>query len=97
MQAMQQNAKAASDFLKSLANPHRLAVLCLLLQGEKSVTQLCEVVDISQTSMSNHLAKLREEELVGYRREHRTLYYYINNPHVSRIIGVLYDIYCKTK
>lgn len=95
MQPMQEKAADAAAFLKGLANPHRLLVLCLLSQGERSVTQLLEHIDISQSSMSQHLARLRDEGMVDYRREHRTLYYYICNPHIARIIGILYDMYCK--
>lgn len=91
---MEEKAIEASAFLKGLANPHRLLVLCLLSQGERSVTELLGYVDISQSSMSQHLAKLRAEGIVDYRREHRTLYYYISNPHVARVIGILYDMYC---
>lgn len=92
---MEENAVQAAGFLKGLANPHRLLVLCVLSQGEHSVSQLLEQVHISQSSMSQHLSKLRAEGLVDYRRDHRTLYYYISNPHVARFIGVLYDMYCK--
>lgn len=95
MPSMEANAVQAAEFMKGLANPHRLLVLCQLAQGERSVTQLLEYVNISQSSMSQHLAKLRAEGIVDYRRDHRTLYYYISNPHVARIIGVLYDMYCK--
>lgn len=92
---MEEQAAAATQFLKQLANPHRLMVLCTLSQGERSVSDLLKSIDISQTSMSNHLAKLREDGLVDFRREHRHLYYYIKNADVMRIIGVLYDMYCK--
>ena len=95
MSSMEENATQAAGFLKGLANPHRLLVLCALSQGEHSVSQLLERVNVSQSSMSQHLSKLRAEGLVDYRRDHRTLYYYISNPHVARFIGVLYDMYCK--
>lgn len=95
MAGMETKAIEAASFLKGLANPHRLLVLCHLAQGERSVTELLSCVELSQSAMSQHLAKLRAEGLVDYRREHRTLYYYICNPHVARIIGVLYDVYCK--
>ncbi len=95
MAGMEAKAGEAASFLKGLANPHRLLVLCQLVRGERSVTELLSCINLSQSAMSQHLAKLRAEGIVDYRREHRTLYYYICNPHVARIIGVLYDMYCK--
>ena len=95
MQDMKKKANAAAGFLKSLANPHRLIVLCALAQGEHSVSDLIDITGISQTSMSQHLSKLKDENLVAFRRDHRTLYYYIKDQNVLRIIGILYDIYCK--
>lgn len=95
MQEMKKKAGAAAGFLKGLANPHRLTVLCALAQGEHSVNELIDITGISQTSMSQHLGKLRSEGLVSFRRDHRTLYYYIQDKNVLRIIGILYDIYCK--
>lgn len=95
MQGMEQNAAQAAQFLKQLAHPARLMVLCSLVQGEKSAGALADEINLSQSGLSNHLAKLREEGLVDYRRDHRTLYYYIKDANVMRILGVLYDIYCK--
>lgn len=95
MQGMEQNAAQAAQFLKQLAHPARLMVLCSLVQGEKAAGALASELNLSQTALSNHLAKLREEGLVDYRRDHRTLYYYIKDANVMRILGVLYDIYCK--
>lgn len=94
MQAMEAQAEQVAGFLKGLANPHRLFILCRLGAEEKSVTQLIEETGIAQTSMSQHLAKLREEEIVTFRRDHRTLYYKISNPAVSQIMEVLYDNFC---
>lgn len=94
MKDMKAKAGQAADFLKSLANPHRLMVLCALAEGEHSVTELIEITGISQTSMSQHLARLKAEDLVDFRRDHRTLYYYIKDANALRVIGILYDIYC---
>lgn len=91
---LKKSAGEASRFLKSIANQHRLLILCLLSQNEMNVTRLIDEVDISQTSMSQHLLKLREEGLIDFRREHRELYYYIADPNVLKIIRVLHDIYC---
>jgi len=95
MSIMEERAGRASAFLKGIASPHRLMILCQLVEGEKSVTELIEATDIAQTSMSQHLSKLRQEGLVTYRREHRTLYYRIDNPAVLNIMSVLYEEFCK--
>lgn len=94
---MSGKAEGASDFLKGLANPDRLMVLCELAHGEKCVSDLIEATGIAQTSMSQHLNKLKEEGIVTFRRDHRMLYYRIDNPHVLKIMNVLYDAFCSTK
>jgi ArsR family transcriptional regulator, virulence genes transcriptional regulator len=87
-------AAQAESFLKALANRHRLMVLCELHKGEHSVTQLQEAVGLSQSSLSQHLARLREDCLVKTRRESQTIYYSLANENVSRFIALLYDIFC---
>lgn len=94
---MKAQAAEAAGFLKNLANPNRLLILCLLSQGELCVSDIQSHLDISQTALSQHLARLREEGIVTYRRDHRTLYYSIINPHVAEIVSLLYDIYCPKK
>jgi DNA-binding transcriptional ArsR family regulator len=91
---MQNNAGKAADFLKGLANPYRLMILCQLVDGEKNVSQLIEATQIAQTSMSQHLAKLKQEGLVTYRREHRNLYYYIAHDAVVEVMTVMYQNFC---
>lgn len=95
LQGMEENASRAAAFLGGLASVHRLRILCQLSGGEKSVMQLAEETGIAQTSMSQHLARLRAEGIVTYRREHRTLYYAITHPLAHKIIELLYDHYCK--
>ncbi|MEK4032847.1 metalloregulator ArsR/SmtB family transcription factor [Methylocystis sp. IM3] len=87
-------AAEAESFLKALANRHRLMVLCELHKGEHSVTRLQEAVGLSQSSLSQHLARLREDKLVKTRRESQTIYYSLANENVSRIIGLLYELFC---
>lgn len=94
IQQIKQNAGDAAAFLKNLANPTRLVILCLLTQGEMCVTDILGHVDISQTALSQHLARLRSEGIVDFRREHRTLYYFIKNQNVAAIMDSLYGIYC---
>lgn len=91
---MKKNAENAAAFLKNLANPNRLLILCLLTEGERCVSDILEHLDISQTALSQHLARLREEGIVDYRRDHRTLYYFIKNKDVGSVIAMLYAIYC---
>ena len=95
MEEIKNKAHAASNFLKGLANPHRLLILCELAQGERTVTQLIEASGLAQTSMSQHLKKLKSEGIIEYRRDHRTLYYRIIHPHVQDIMDVLYEAFCK--
>lgn len=95
LQFMQTGAAAAAELLRMLSNEHRLLVLCLLLEhGELSVTAMLEEVELGQSALSQHLAKLRASGLVTYRRDAQTLYYRIQNPDVARLIAVLKDIYC---
>lgn len=94
MKEIQDNAERAAGFLKGLASSHRLLILCQLVEGEKSVTELIETTGLAQTSMSQHLSKLKDEEIVTFRREHRTLYYRIDNDAVLKIMDVLYHEFC---
>jgi DNA-binding transcriptional ArsR family regulator len=94
IKVMQTNACAAAAFLKSLANDRRLMILCELLKGERCVSELEEIVSLSQSALSQHLARLRRSHLVKTRRESQTIYYSIADPGVTKIIGALYDLYC---
>ncbi len=81
--------------MKDLANSRRLVILCELLKGERSVGQLEAVVGLSQSALSQHLAKMRRGKLVRTRRESQTIYYSLAHPGVTRIMGALYDLYCR--
>ena len=83
------------EALKASATQAAALVLCLLIvHGEMTVGALNEVVALSPSALSQHLAKMREEGLVTYRREAQTLHYRIDNPHVAKLIATLKDIYC---
>ena len=69
-------------------------ILCELLKGERCVAELEEIVSLSQSALSQHLARLRRNHLVKTRRESQTIYYSIADPGVKKIIGALYDLYC---
>ncbi len=95
MKNMEDNAKEAASFLSGLANSHRLLILCELATGEKNVTELIDATGLAQTSMSQHLTKLKDENIVTFRRDHRTLFYRINNDAVLKIMDVLYHEFCE--
>lgn len=78
-----------SLILKSLSNPKRLVALCAMCEGEKSVGELEGIVGISQSALSQHLAKMREDNLVKTRRDAQTIYYSVSHPHVLDIIRYL--------
>lgn len=92
--AIHAHADNATRQLKALANVNRLMILCILCEGELSVTDLNESVDISQSALSQHLAKLREDNIVTTRRESQTIYYSIADGVAKDIIQVLHDFYC---
>lgn len=94
---MQENAGKAADFLKGLASQHRLLILCQLAEGEKSVSAIMEATGLPQTSASQHLKKLKDEGIVDFRRDHRTLYYFIDNDLAREIMGSLYNHFCQDK
>lgn len=93
-QQMQTRADEASELLKAMANPQRLRVLCLLVEGEKSVGEINAAIDLSQSALSQHLAILREQALVVTRREAQVIYYSVADGPVHQIIETLHDIYC---
>lgn len=92
---MHSKAGTAAGFLKQLANENRLVILCELVRGERSVGELEAVVGLSQSALSQHLAKLRAARLVETRRESQTIYYSLADPGVTKIIGALYELYCR--
>jgi DNA-binding transcriptional ArsR family regulator len=88
-------AAHASQLLKALANQNRLMLLCELLEaGEMNVSALSDAIGLSQSALSQHLARMREEGLVATRRDGQTIYYRVGNPNVARVIGTLRDIFC---
>ena len=92
---MARSAEAAAAFLKTLAHEGRLMILCHLGSGEKSVGELEALLDIRQAAVSQMLARLREEGLVTTRREGKTIFYSLSGPETSRMIDLLYDLFCK--
>jgi DNA-binding transcriptional ArsR family regulator len=91
---MQSAAGAASDLLKALANPHRLMILCQLSEGERSVGELAAFLGIRDSTVSQHLAILRRDDLVGSRRDGQTIHYSISSAPARELVEVLYRSYC---
>ncbi len=88
------SAATASDFLKALANENRLLLLCLLADGEKSVSELESTLGLRQPTVSQQLGRLRVDDLVSYRREGKTVLYSLASEEVRQVIGLLYDLFC---
>lgn len=91
---MQKNAAAAERLLKSLANHHRLMILCHLVGGELSVGELEKRVGLSQSSLSQHLAKMRGQNILSFRREGTTVLYSIKDQKALQVLESLHGIYC---
>ena len=92
---MERNASKAEAMLKLLANAKRLMILCHLVKGEKSVGQLSDLVGLSQSALSQHLAKMRDLKIVDSDKQGQMVYYKISNHEVEAILSTLYLIYCK--
>ena len=88
------HASAAASLLKELANENRLMICCCLTEGELNVSDLNTQVPLSQSALSQHLARLRDAEILATRREAQTIYYRLANANVMSIIGTLKAIYC---
>jgi DNA-binding transcriptional ArsR family regulator len=91
---LMRNARRASDFLKALSHENRLLLLCLLSEGERSVTELENILSMRQSAVSQQLARLRLDGMVNARREGKLVYYSLANDDIRRMIAVIYDIFC---
>lgn len=89
------NARLVADVLRAIANDRRLMILCKLVEwGEATVGSLAEAVGLSQSALSQHLARMREEGIVTYRRESQTLWYRIADRRTEALLGHLQHLYC---
>ena len=95
--ALEARAEDVAARLALIANPKRLLVLCALTEGELSVGALQGAVGISQSSLSQHLAKLREGRVVSTRREAQTIYYRLSDPQTQNLMAALYETFCKPR
>lgn len=95
MAALERKAGEAAALLKLLANENRLLILCrLAIAGEMSVTALVDAGDLSQSALSQHLGKMRDDGLLATRRDAQTIYYRIADKNAARLLALLKDIYC---
>jgi DNA-binding transcriptional ArsR family regulator len=91
---METAADGASELLKSLANRHRLMLVCQLIDSERAVGELAQALGIRDSTASQHLALLRKDGIVGTRREGQTIYYSIGNAAARSVVEVLYRHFC---
>ena len=95
MDRMMRNAMRASNFLKALGHEGRMMILCHLASGEKSVTELEELLSARQAAVSQQLSRLRLEGLVTPRRDGKTIYYALTDDRPRKIMEVVYDLFCR--
>ena len=88
------SASDATAYLKTLAHEGRLTILCHLNSGEKSVGELEALLDSRQATVSQMLARLRDDGLVSNRRDGKAIYYRLSDPNTEQVIGLLYNLFC---
>lgn len=96
LDVLQKNAADAEALLKQLANANRLMILCNLTSGEKTVGELAERIELSQSALSQHLARLRDSGLLKAEKRGQMVYYRIARTEVQALLSVLHLIFCKT-
>lgn len=93
--ALEARASQVADLLRALANNRRLVILCKLVEtGEATVGALADDIGLSQSALSQHLARMREEGIVTFRRDAQTLWYRIADPRVETLLATLHRLYC---
>lgn len=95
LKAMRKHAGDAAALMRALSHEARLRVLCDLVGGERTAGDLVQRSGLSQSALSQHLSRLREEGLLATRREAQSIYYRIADPRAARVLAILYEIYCK--
>lgn len=94
---LSEHAQDVAVLLKQLANKYRLMILCSIAEQELSVGEINDQINLSQSALSQHLAKLRENKLVSTRRVSQTIYYRVDSPQLQALLKALYDNYCGEK
>ena len=93
----QRNATEVAGILSALANERRLMILCQLVEyGEATVGSLVDAVGISQSALSQHLSKMRDEGIVTFRKESQTVWYRIADPRIEKLFATLHQLFCRT-
>jgi ArsR family transcriptional regulator, virulence genes transcriptional regulator len=92
---LQEKIADAAQLMKALSNQHRLAILCQLALGEKSVGELVALIGLSQSALSQHLARLRRDRLVRTRRSAQTIYYTLDGVQARVLLDTLHELYCR--
>jgi DNA-binding transcriptional ArsR family regulator len=92
-----EKAKRAAEFLKALAHQNRLMILCILSQGEKSVSELEAMLSLRQPTVSQQLARLRADGLVATRRDGKTIFYILASEEARVVVGAVYEMFCGRK
>lgn len=95
LEVMKNNASKAEKMLKLLANSKRLLILCHLLKHNRTVSELQDLVGLSQSAVSQHLAKMRNDGFLAITKQGTRVYYHIDKPELEAILSTLYLIYCK--
>jgi len=94
-ETFEKQAVEVASVLRAIANERRLMILCRLVEcGEDNVSSLAEAVGLSQSALSQHLAKMRDEGLVTFRRESQTLWYRIADPRIEQLFATLHKLFC---
>jgi DNA-binding transcriptional ArsR family regulator len=96
LETFESKAGEVAGILRALANERRLMILCKLVEwGEANVSSLAEAVGLSQSALSQHLAKMRDEGIVTFRRESQTLWYRIADPRIETLFATLHNLFCR--
>ena len=90
-------AAHAVELLKAMANEWRLMILCQLSEGEKTVSELQEILGLSQSALSQHLAVLRRERIVRSRKEAQSVSYSLSGDDATKVMQTLHEVFCKTQ
>src|SRR5271165_1014582 len=96
--SLERQASEVAALLRALANERRLMILCKLVEwGEASVGALAEAAGLSQSALSQHLARMRQEGIVTFRRDSQTLWYRIADPRIERLFATLHTLFCRQR
>ena len=97
MNELHDKAAHAVELLKAMANEWRLMILCQLSEGEKTVSELQEILGLSQSALSQHLAVLRREKIVRSRKDAQSVFYSLSGNDASKVMQSLHDVFCKAR